>query len=70
MCIYIDITKEAFENNDIEVIADSVNTLWQNEKNIEEKLGLKNLPAIANKYNKRYKKHRYELVDEPNKTIK
>ena len=64
-CIYIDITKEAFENNDIEVIADSVNTLWQNEKNIEEKLGHKNLPAITNKYDKIYKKHRYELVDEP-----
>ena len=70
LCIYIDITKEAFESNDIEVIADSVNTLWQNEKNIEEKLGHKNLPAIATKYDKRYKKHRYELVDEPNKTIK
>ena len=31
------ITKEALENNDIEVIVDSVNALWQNEKNIEEK---------------------------------
>ena len=34
-------------------------------KRIEEKLGHKNLPAIANKYNKICKKHRYELVDEP-----
>ena len=31
------ITKEVLENNDIEVIVDSVNALWQNEKNIEEK---------------------------------
>ena len=60
-----DITKEAFENNSIEVIIDSVNTLWLNEKHIEEKLGHKNLPAITNKYDKIYKKHRYELVDEP-----
>ena len=61
----VNLTKEAFENNDIEVIVDSVNTLWLNEKHIEEKLGHKNLPAITNKYNKIYKKHRYELVDEP-----
>ena len=58
-------TKEAFENNYIEVIVDSVNTLWLNEKHIEEQLGHKNLPAITNKYDKIYKKHRYELVDEP-----
>ena len=57
------ITKETWENNDIEVIVDSVNALWLNEKNIEEKLGHKNLPVISNKYNKIYKKRRYELVD-------
>ena len=50
-----DITKEAFENNSIEVIIDSVNTLWLNEKHIEEKLGHKNLPAITNKYDEIYK---------------
>ena len=32
----VNITKEAFENNDIEVIVDSVDTLWLNKKNIEE----------------------------------
>ena len=59
------ITKETLENNDIEVIADSVNALWLNEKNTEEKLGDKNLPAISNKYDKIYKKRRYELVNKP-----
>ena len=59
------ITKETWENNGIEVIVDSVNALWLNEKNIEEKLGHKNLPVITNKYNKIYKKTRYELVNEP-----
>ena len=54
------ITKETLENNGIEVIVDSVNALWLNEKNIDEKLGHKNLPAISNKYNKIYKKCRYE----------
>ena len=61
----INITKKTFENNDIEVIIDGVNTLWLNEKHIEEQLGHKNLPAITNKYDKIYKKYRYELVDEP-----
>ena len=59
----VNITKETLENNDIKVIADSVNALWPNEKNIEEKLGQKNLPVVTNKYDKIYKKSRYELVD-------
>ena len=45
----INITKKTFENNYIEVIVDdSVNTLWLNEKNIEKKLGHKNLPVVTN----------------------
>ena len=60
----VNITKETLENNDIEVIVDSVNALWLNERHIEEQLGHKNLPAVTNKYNRIYKKHRYELVDE------
>ena len=58
-------TKETLENNGTEVIVDSVNALWLNEKNIEEKLGHENLPAISNKYNKMNKKRRYELVNKP-----
>ena len=61
----VNITKETFENNGIEAIVDSVNALWLNEKNIEEKLGHKNLPVVTNKYDKIYKKSRYELVDKP-----
>ena len=59
----VNITKETLENNDIEVIVDSVNALWLNEKNIEEKLGHENLLVVTNKYNKIYKKSKYELVD-------
>ena len=59
------ITKKTLENNGIEVIVDSVNTLWLNEKHIEEQLGHKNLQVITNKYNKIYAKSRYELVDKP-----
>ena len=59
--------KKTLENNDIEVIVDSVNTLWLNERHIGEQLGHKNVPAGTNKYDKIYKKHRYELVDEPMK---
>ena len=60
----VDIMVEARKNNSIEVIVDTVNTLWLNEKNIEEQLGHKDLPAITNKYDEIYQKHRYELVDE------
>ena len=59
------ITKETLENNGVEVIVDSFNALWLNEKNIEKNLGHKTLPAITNKCNKIYKKIRYELVDKP-----
>ena len=59
------ITKEKLENNDTEVIIDSVNALWLNEKNIEEKLGHKNLPVVTNKYDKICKKSRYELANKP-----
>ena len=59
----VNITKKTLENNDIEVIVDTVNALWLNEKNIEEKLDHKNLPVATNKYDKIYKKRRYELVD-------
>ena len=52
LIIQFNITKETLKNNDIEVIVDSVNALQLNEKNIEEKLGHKNLPAITNKYDK------------------
>ena len=48
-----------------EVVIDGVNTLWINEKHVEEQLGHKNIPAITNKYDKIYKKYRYELVDDP-----
>ena len=35
----VNITKETYENNDIETIVDSIGKLWLNEKNKEEKLG-------------------------------
>ena len=39
LCIYkmFNITKETLENNGIEVIVDSANALWLNEKNIVKK---------------------------------
>ena len=63
--MYLKITKETWENNGIKVTVDSVNALQLNEKNIEEKLGHKNLQAISNKYDKIYKKHTCELVNKP-----
>ena len=60
----IDITKETLEKNVIAVVVDDFNTLWLNEKHIEEQLAYKNLPAITSKHDKIYKKHSYELVDD------
>ena len=63
----VDINKETYENNGIEVIADSIGTLWVYKKDIEEKLNHKYLQAITNKYDPVSKKHRHELVDKPKK---
>ena len=59
------ITKETWGNNGIEVIVDSVNALWLNETNVQEKLCHKNLPVISNKYNKIFKKRRFKLTNKP-----
>ena len=55
------ITKKTYENNGIEVITDKIGELWLNERHIQEQLGLKNLPALTNKYDEECKKCRYEL---------
>ena len=61
------IDKETYKNNDTEAIVADIGTLWLNEKNIEEKLGHKNLPSVTNKYDQAYERCRYELVNEANK---
>ena len=66
-CMYkwLILPKKHLKKNVIAVIVDDCNTLWLNEKHIEEQLGHKNLPAITSKHDKIYKKHSYELVDDP-----
>ena len=61
----VNITKETYENNGIEVITDKSGELWLNERHIQQQLGLKNLPALTNRYREEYKKSRYELIDDP-----
>ena len=51
----VNITKQTYENNDIEVITDNLNRLWLNEKHIEEQLVLKiyhQLQTNTRKYTK------------------
>ena len=55
------ITRETYEANGIEVIADKLGKLWLNERQVEKKLRHKNLPALTNQYPKEYKKERSEL---------
>ena len=67
MYIWLILAKKTYENNDTGVIVDRIGTLWLNEKHVEKKLGDRNLQVITNKYDPVYKKHRYELVDNPKK---
>ena len=63
----VNITKETYENNDIEVIIDRFGKLWLNEKHVEQQLGHKNLRTVTSKYDQIYRKCRYELIDESTK---
>ena len=65
----VNITKETYGNNGIEAIVDNVGNLWLNEKHIEEELDHKNLPVVTNEYDPVYKKHRYELLNDPEKQL-
>ena len=57
----MNITKETYENNCIEVIREKFGKLWLNERHIQQQLGLKNLPALTIKYEEEHKKCKYEL---------
>ena len=57
----VNITKETYEANGIEVITDKIGEVWLNERDIQKQLGLKNSPALTNKYDKEYKKQRSKL---------
>ena len=57
----VNITKETYENNGIEVITDELGELWLNKTHAQKQLGHKNLPALTNKYDEQYKKCRSKL---------
>ena len=50
------ITRETYEDNGIEVMTDEFDQLWLHERHVQKQLGLRNLPAFTNKYDKEYKK--------------
>ena len=57
----LNITKETYENNGIEVITDKLGELWLKERHVQQQLGHKNLRTVTNKYDKEYKKSISEL---------
>ena len=61
----VNITKEKYEYNNIEVITNKFGELWLNEMHLQEQLGHKNLRAVTKKYDEEYKKYRYELINDP-----
>ena len=42
----VNITKETYENNGIEVITDELGELWLNERHVQQQLGYKNMIKI------------------------
>ena len=46
----VNISKETYGNNSIEVITDEFGKLWLNERHVQEQLGHKNLVALTNKF--------------------
>ena len=57
----VNIKRETYENNGIEVITDELGELWLNERHVQQQLGYKHLHARTNKCDKNYKKCRSEL---------
>ena len=57
----VNITKETYEVNGIEVMTDEFEKLWLHERHVQEQLGRKILPILTNKYDEEYKKCRSEL---------
>ena len=53
----------------VEAVVDSDGVLWFNKIRIEEGLDHKNLRVTTVKYFSEHRKHRYELVDEPEKQL-
>ena len=59
------ISKITWKNRDFEVIDDiDINSkyVWLNEK---QKIGYLNLPVVTNRYDLKYKKSEFKLIDEP-----
>ena len=65
----VNITKETYENNGIEVITDELGELWLNERHVQKQLGHKNLTALTNKYDEQYKKCRSKLNESKNNHV-
>ena len=64
-----EITKKTCKKSGVELMV--LNGIkWLNEKHIEKGLDHTNLRALTRKYPSKYRKHRYELVDEHGKTTK
>ena len=62
------IPKETWKKCGIKVIIDTDAKsiyFWLIEKHIETRMGHSNLPVVTNRYNQKYKKCRFDLVDEP-----
>ena len=60
----VNISKKTWTNNGVEVIVFN-GIKWLNENDIEEQLGHANLVAITRRFPPKYRKHEYELLNNP-----
>ena len=51
----VNVTKETYEANVIEVITDEFSNLWLNERHVQKQLGHENIVMLTNKDDKKYK---------------
>ena len=51
----VNVTKETYEANVIEVITDEFSNLWLNERHVQKQLGHKNIVMLTNKDDRKYK---------------
>ena len=64
----VDISRKTYERNDIATTVDNDGIMKLNEKHIEG-LNHENLQDITRKYHSNDRKHRYDLVTKPKKTM-
>ena len=63
------VSRETYDRFGVATVVDSDRNVWLNENRLEEGLDQKGLSITKQKYISNHGKHRYELVDKPEKQL-